>query len=389
MKFLLIYLLNLISIICYSQGKFSCTTHDFTNVVSTNDPHITAGGVDCYYSFYDNNGQQNIYGWNLANGTPQVVYDINNPNNNYAQFFAISTNNCEAIFGDFPIKTNETYTLEVQVRSTQNAGNIIFSAANGLVQHTPNACGDPLQIPSQYADILSVPVNSSNTNFQDVTQSFVIPDATQSGYVKYPQLWVHPVLTSGTQFFGNLYFAKICVDCNGIITYNNGNMPSGTTTAGIINVGNSFGTGGSIVGITSNAATTLNSVQQVDIEPNTIIQPTSTGSFTAMATYCSSIQQKKAKKFSYKSTNATIANIANSFIYPNPTTGLIRLNLKEINNVQAITISDVTGNVVQENKVIPFKNESIQINISSLSAGVYFIRIKTKNKTYTQKVVKD
>ena len=65
-------------------------------------------------------------------------------------------------------------------------------------------------------------------------------------------------------------------------------------------------------------------------------------------------------------------------IYPNPTAGRINIDGAEIEKVEILNLNGA--------KVL--ESNSKQINIESLSAGQYLLRICTKNGTSTHKIIK-
>jgi hypothetical protein len=70
-------------------------------------------------------------------------------------------------------------------------------------------------------------------------------------------------------------------------------------------------------------------------------------------------------------------------IYPNPTAGIVNIHTKE--PFFDIEILNVQGQVVK------YKNECASvdmIDISELTAGIYFLKLKTTEKNYTQKIIK-
>jgi len=74
---------------------------------------------------------------------------------------------------------------------------------------------------------------------------------------------------------------------------------------------------------------------------------------------------------------ASSVSINEILIYPNPATDLI--NISSANEIQNISIFNYVGQKV-------FSGNSNQINSSNLEAGIYLIRIETKNGTETQKI---
>jgi hypothetical protein len=71
-------------------------------------------------------------------------------------------------------------------------------------------------------------------------------------------------------------------------------------------------------------------------------------------------------------------------IYPNPTTGILRIENGEL-KIEDIAISDIFGKI---QKIENWKTEST-IDISHLPAGVYFVKISTEVGEVTRKVLKE
>lgn len=78
--------------------------------------------------------------------------------------------------------------------------------------------------------------------------------------------------------------------------------------------------------------------------------------------------------------NADIEDVLGSklYVYPNPTTGMINIDVE--NYVNSI-ITDIAGHTVMT-------TEKSTIDLSNLSNGVYFVRVNTTNGSAIQKVVK-
>jgi len=68
-------------------------------------------------------------------------------------------------------------------------------------------------------------------------------------------------------------------------------------------------------------------------------------------------------------------------IYPNPTDDIVNVKLDNNEIVEHIEIIDISGK-----KILESKNSTI--NIKGLSAGIYFIQVKTNTKIYSSKVIK-
>jgi len=75
------------------------------------------------------------------------------------------------------------------------------------------------------------------------------------------------------------------------------------------------------------------------------------------------------------------ANAQRVEVYPNPSTGIININISQDANA---FVTDVLGNKIFSGKVQAGVNE---INLSTLSSGVYFISIQSEGINYSNKVV--
>ncbi|HXS35222.1 MAG TPA: S8 family peptidase [Flavipsychrobacter sp.] len=89
-------------------------------------------------------------------------------------------------------------------------------------------------------------------------------------------------------------------------------------------------------------------------------------------------------------TNDTLLSVSNVVqkndfaIYPNPTTGIIKIIHSQLLFPTTYKIMDEIGNIVQSG-VLPTSNE---INISGTAAGVYFISLNNKNYFAVKKILK-
>jgi len=83
--------------------------------------------------------------------------------------------------------------------------------------------------------------------------------------------------------------------------------------------------------------------------------------------------------------------VENISIYPNPTTGVLNLIQETINNEQLtinnVEIFDMYGKKLSFNHLIT-SSSNHQINISHMSAGVYFVKIFTEKGVYIKKIIK-
>lgn len=109
----------------------------------------------------------------------------------------------------------------------------------------------------------------------------------------------------------------------------------------------------------------------------------SNGTKSVTATSC-------AAKISENVENSTLSNTSLLKVYPNPTSGLITMDLSNIKSTKAaISIFNISGKLVHftESK-IKESNPNTEINIEKLPSGNYILLIQLDDREYSQKVVK-
>ena len=74
-------------------------------------------------------------------------------------------------------------------------------------------------------------------------------------------------------------------------------------------------------------------------------------------------------------------------VYPNPTTGYLILKSSKF-KVQSISLFDITGKklVIKQQATM---NNSIQIDITAIENGVYFLKIKAADSVFTTQIIKN
>jgi V8-like Glu-specific endopeptidase len=78
--------------------------------------------------------------------------------------------------------------------------------------------------------------------------------------------------------------------------------------------------------------------------------------------------------------------VNNIIVYPNPSKGIFTIDMPGVDGEKVITLLDVTGKIVTVNTTF---NTSIELNDTSLKAGIYIATIQTEFGTVTRKVVID
>jgi hypothetical protein len=75
-------------------------------------------------------------------------------------------------------------------------------------------------------------------------------------------------------------------------------------------------------------------------------------------------------------------------IFPNPSTNIVNLNFKQkIDSLLNIDVMDHCGNILELGQKIKSEN-SIELDISSITAGVYYLKMEFLGSTYTYSLVK-
>ncbi len=76
-------------------------------------------------------------------------------------------------------------------------------------------------------------------------------------------------------------------------------------------------------------------------------------------------------------------------VSPNPTTGLLNIKFpsKQLSNKVSVAIHNVAGVLVKQTNEINLTDNVFQLDLTDLSAGAYFINVKTDKTSYNQKIV--
>lgn len=111
--------------------------------------------------------------------------------------------------------------------------------------------------------------------------------------------------------------------------------------------------------------------------------------FTLTKDGCSNMQLVKV----YVDTCSTLAVISvagspgNLNIYPNPGSGIFNIELPAGENASSVTVRDVLGNVIHNRSLVNSVTAPQQIDLNSVAAGVYFVKVVGAESIYTATVV--
>ena len=62
-------------------------------------------------------------------------------------------------------------------------------------------------------------------------------------------------------------------------------------------------------------------------------------------------------------------------IFPNPTSG--QINVNSVDKILEVSVSDLTGKIIITSS--PLKQGMLQLNLSNMSNGHYFVKVETEN----------
>lgn len=74
-------------------------------------------------------------------------------------------------------------------------------------------------------------------------------------------------------------------------------------------------------------------------------------------------------------------------IYPNPSDGIFSVRFNENIGFTDITVTNMVNEIVYQEKLEGRKGQSIKLNLSGYSNGIYFMKIKTEDDSYVRKLI--
>lgn len=73
-------------------------------------------------------------------------------------------------------------------------------------------------------------------------------------------------------------------------------------------------------------------------------------------------------------------------IYPNPVTNNVTIKLQGINGTKELEVVNITGEIIYKNSI---DTDTINIDVSTLSKGIYIFKIRNGNKLIVRKIIKE
>lgn len=90
--------------------------------------------------------------------------------------------------------------------------------------------------------------------------------------------------------------------------------------------------------------------------------------------------------------NGTLANeqfeLKNVAIYPNPSTGIFYISKGNI-DLKCLEVTDISGKIILKQTQFQDNNSEILLNLSSISKGVYFIKLTSEESSIIKKIIKN
>lgn len=359
-------------------------------------------------------GDNSVPNWRRSHGTPNINTPTNNPIDNYIYMWsAVNTQYGvvgEGIVGNYNFFANISYSISIRCifqTSTPATSNFQIWAANGIPiapsLASPPFCGQ--NIPAiPVSNRQNVATNNQATQVMTVFNYTFIPQAD------FSQVWIYPQSTTTNQCALLLDYVFICADtCNGTVNYNKGEAPSGISKFKIINAGSTSGSGGSgIVTVSSSVNTNFYANQEVNLVSDFDATVSGNTAFNAQIVPCSTgvskpfyntntIRNNYPATSINESTRPNIDSIGNADfrlsklkIRPNPSKYLVYIKLDNIKlGNTIIEIRDTNGRLVlKKSEFINNLNQSeIPVKIHALNSGIYFLTVKTKEYSTTNKLI--
>ena len=118
-----------------------------------------------------------------------------------------------------------------------------------------------------------------------------------------------------------------------------------------------------------------------------VISPTTTTSYTVLGLSVAGCAGLGSFTQSVSACTGLEANVNDQFslaLYPNPTNGIF--TIESANGLaKTIQISDITGRVVLNHST---SDDLINLNVSNLANGVYYVKVSSNNRSDVMKIVK-
>ena len=85
--------------------------------------------------------------------------------------------------------------------------------------------------------------------------------------------------------------------------------------------------------------------------------------------------------------NSNLSGSSELFVFPNPAADFLNIQYKGTSTLSEMAITDITGNIILQ-KQLNETREIAVVDVSMLSPGIYFVRIKNSSEIITRKFIK-
>ena len=165
----------------------------------------------------------------------------------------------------------------------------------------------------------------------------------------------------------------------------------------LTSLANPSGGVGAFTSTPSTPAFSINAIDPTKANFNTNYSGLNRGVYALKYAYTTTVPSSTTTCTSFDIDTITIANFTsfkeqNSFdyfyIYPNPTNGFINIELRTNEKLITIEVFDIIGKEVSHTQYNNSKNDfNTSLDLSSLNAGIYFMKVMSGNKSSLTKVI--
>jgi hypothetical protein len=221
----------------------------------------------------------------------------------------------------------------------------------------------------------------------------------------------YSVLAGANALNGPYPSLKNNLQCEGNTFIGEGNILGGDVKSFNTFIGSSFGTNPlNVVTSSQNFETNIDALNSIQFLTGVHIQKPLVGAFfrAFLSTDCSIPNRWKVApggntpninpppRKLYKNKNKApidtkiVSSIPQIMVYPNPTSGNLRLEIKAIDNRTTINITDINGKLIKQffNLKSLLNNTYFDLNVSTFKSGTYFIKVISKKTSLVSKFVK-
>ncbi len=376
-----------------------------TSFVSSNPPPLFSIGDSIYWAFY-----------NLVYGVNDKVITVT-----LASDTSLNTNNDVCFY-------TEIYPQANDVDTTNNKKNYCFNAVtsydpndkkvypigectdNFVLKNQPltytirfQNTGDTTAFNAVILDSIDVALNINSLRVISASHTYItellpgnfvkfrfdninLPDSgtnqqASNGFIIY-EITADSLTPDGTPVQNKAYI---------LLDYNDGVLTNSVANT-IVNSLQNADTSVTLNGITLTATATASNYQWINCATGNVISGATSQSYTAVANgnYAVIVEQGGCSDTSacYQVTTVSLSSVARQndiYIYPNPASNNLQIDLPEIYKSTEISIADISGKtLLHETKT---NSRKILIDLNPFSNGTYFIKIKTGDFTRTGKIV--